>query len=88
MSKLSSKVLTYQMQVSTSVERLFILTVRLRQPMSQLVVPLCSGLAAAYRLQKEGARVAVFDSNGVGGTIQSYSKDGYIWERGANTMVS
>lgn len=48
-----------------------------------------SGLAAAYRLRSEGVAVTVFEAqSAVGGKIQSYSKDGLIWEKGPNTMVS
>jgi oxygen-dependent protoporphyrinogen oxidase len=47
-----------------------------------------SGLAAAYRLRSEGVAVTVFEAqSAVGGKIQSYSKDGLIWEKGPNTMV-
>lgn len=47
-----------------------------------------SGLAAAYRLRSEGVAVTVFEAqDAVGGKIQSYSKDGLIWEKGPNTMV-
>lgn len=47
-----------------------------------------SGLAAAYRLMSEGVTVTVFEAqDAVGGKIQSYSKDGLIWEKGPNTMV-
>jgi hypothetical protein len=49
----------------------------------------CSGLAAAYRLGKEGADVTIFEAGDhAGGAIQSFSKDGFLWERGANTMAS
>jgi len=47
-----------------------------------------SGLAAAHRLRSEGVAVTVFEAqDAVGGKIQSYSKDGLIWEKGPNTMV-
>lgn len=47
-----------------------------------------SGLAAAYRLRSEGVAVTVFETQDyVGGKIQSYSRDGLIWEKGPNTMV-
>eukprot|EP00897_Mesotaenium_endlicherianum_P005463 jgi/Mesen1/4945/ME000247S04227 len=47
-----------------------------------------SGLAAAYRLKKEGLKVTVFEADSsVGGKIKSSSKDGYVWESGANTMA-
>ncbi|KAG0606106.1 hypothetical protein M758_9G114400 [Ceratodon purpureus] len=47
-----------------------------------------SGLAAAYRLRSGGVAVTVFEAqDAVGGKIQSYSKDGLIWEKGPNTMV-
>ncbi len=48
----------------------------------------CSGLSAAYRLRSEGVAVTVFETqDSVGGKIQSYSRDGLIWEKGPNTMV-
>eukprot|EP00899_Mesostigma_viride_P005336 jgi/Mesvir1/14803/Mv05442-RA.1 len=46
-----------------------------------------SGLTAAYRLKKLGARVTVFDSSHIGGAVRSISEDGYIWEAGPNTMM-
>ncbi|KAJ7558341.1 hypothetical protein O6H91_04G034500 [Diphasiastrum complanatum] len=46
-----------------------------------------SGLAAAYRLQANGAAVTVFDTQeSVGGKVQSVRQDRIIWEKGANTM--
>lgn len=47
-----------------------------------------SGLAAAYRLKKEGISVTIFDSqNAPGGVIKSYTQNGFIWDGGANTMA-
>ncbi|MCO5582045.1 hypothetical protein L7F22_035936 [Adiantum nelumboides] len=47
-----------------------------------------SGLAAAYRLKIEGAAVTVFEAENIcGGKIKSFSDDGFIWEKGPNTMT-
>lgn len=47
-----------------------------------------SGLAAAYRLKAEGVAVTVFEAeNHSGGKITSFSEDGFIWEKGPNTMT-
>eukprot|EP00850_Spirogloea_muscicola_P020016 SM000205S06223 [mRNA] locus=s205:86457:91267:+ [translate_table: standard] len=47
-----------------------------------------SGLTAAYRLKKEGARVTVFDAaSKEGGKLRTYRANGYTWELGANTMT-
>lgn len=47
-----------------------------------------SGLAAAYRLKSNGVDVTVFEADArVGGKLRSVSRDGLIWDEGANTMV-
>ena len=51
-------------------------------------VPLCSGLAAAYRLRKSGVNVTVFEAaDRAGGKIRTNSEGGFLWDEGANTMV-
>jgi hypothetical protein len=48
-----------------------------------------SGLAAAYRLRKRGVQVTVFEAaDRAGGKIRTNSEGGFIWDEGANTMVS
>ncbi|GJN02504.1 hypothetical protein PR202_ga19863 [Eleusine coracana subsp. coracana] len=48
-----------------------------------------SGLAAAYRLRKSGVNVTVFEAGDrAGGKIRSNSEGGFLWDEGANTMVS
>lgn len=48
----------------------------------------CSGLAAAYKLKSNGVNVMVFEADErAGGKLMSISKDGLIWDEGANTMV-
>jgi len=48
-----------------------------------------SGLAAAYKLKSHGLDVTVFEAEGrAGGRLRSVSRDGLIWDEGANTMVS
>ena len=50
--------------------------------------PKHSGLAAAYRLKKEGVAVTLFEAeSSSGGKIKSFCDDGFIWEKGPNTMV-
>jgi protoporphyrinogen oxidase len=50
---------------------------------------LYSGLAAAYRLRKSGVNVTVFEAGDrAGGKIRSNSEGGFLWDEGANTMVS
>ncbi|KAK5835720.1 protoporphyrinogen oxidase, mitochondrial [Gossypium arboreum] len=47
-----------------------------------------SGLAAAYKLKSQGLHVTVFESEGrAGGKLRSVSRDGLIWDEGANTMT-
>ncbi|TQD98091.1 hypothetical protein C1H46_016213 [Malus baccata] len=47
-----------------------------------------SGLAAAYKLKSHGFDVAVFEAEGrAGGKLRSVSRDGLIWDEGANTMT-
>ncbi|XP_038716031.1 protoporphyrinogen oxidase 2, chloroplastic/mitochondrial isoform X2 [Tripterygium wilfordii] len=47
-----------------------------------------SGLAAAYKLKAHGLNVTVFEAEGrAGGKLKSVSKDGLIWDEGANTMT-
>ncbi|XP_047321658.1 protoporphyrinogen oxidase, mitochondrial [Impatiens glandulifera] len=47
-----------------------------------------SGLAAAYKLKAHGLDVTIFESEGqAGGKLKSVSKDGLIWDEGANTMT-
>jgi len=54
-----------------------------------LRIVLCSGLAAAYRLRKSGVNVTVFEAaDRAGGKIRTNSEGGFLWDEGANTMVS
>jgi protoporphyrinogen oxidase len=54
-----------------------------------LCVVSCSGLAAAYRLRKSGVNVTVFEAaDRAGGKIRTNSEAGFLWDEGANTMVS
>ncbi|TYH76531.1 hypothetical protein ES332_D04G093400v1 [Gossypium tomentosum] len=47
-----------------------------------------SGLAAAYKLKSQGLHVTVFESEGrAGGKLRSVSREGLIWDEGANTMT-
>ncbi|XP_068472206.1 protoporphyrinogen oxidase, mitochondrial isoform X2 [Phaseolus vulgaris] len=47
-----------------------------------------SGLAAAYKLKSHGLDVTVFEAEGrAGGRLRSVSRDGLIWDEGANTMT-
>ncbi|KAG6382951.1 hypothetical protein SASPL_157320 [Salvia splendens] len=47
-----------------------------------------SGLSAAYKLKLQGLNVTVFEADGrVGGKLRSISRDGLIWDEGANTMT-
>ncbi|XP_012070726.1 protoporphyrinogen oxidase, mitochondrial isoform X2 [Jatropha curcas] len=47
-----------------------------------------SGLAAAYKLKSHGLKVTVFEAEGrAGGKLRSVSRDGLIWDEGANTMT-
>ncbi|XP_052728336.1 protoporphyrinogen oxidase 2 isoform X4 [Vigna angularis] len=47
-----------------------------------------SGLAAAYKLKSHGVDVTVFEAEGrAGGRLRSVSRDGLIWDEGANTMT-
>ncbi|GBG64397.1 hypothetical protein CBR_g44281 [Chara braunii] len=46
-----------------------------------------SGLAAAFRFRKEGVAVTVFEAEVPGGVIQTEGKDGFLWEKGPNTMA-
>ncbi|KAK9108441.1 hypothetical protein Syun_024452 [Stephania yunnanensis] len=47
-----------------------------------------SGLAAAYKLKSQGVRVTVFEADErAGGRLRSVSRDGLIWDEGANTMT-
>ncbi|KAH7577219.1 hypothetical protein JRO89_XS01G0223200 [Xanthoceras sorbifolium] len=47
-----------------------------------------SGLAAAYKLKSHGLNVMVFEAEGrAGGKLRSISRDGLIWDEGANTMT-
>ncbi|KAL3526306.1 hypothetical protein ACH5RR_010962 [Cinchona calisaya] len=47
-----------------------------------------SGLAAAYKLKLQGLNVTVFEADQrVGGKLRSVSRDGLIWDEGANTMT-
>jgi hypothetical protein len=51
-------------------------------------MPLCSGLAAAYRLRQSGVNVTVFEAaDRAGGKIRTNSEGGFVWDEGANTMV-
>lgn len=46
------------------------------------------GLVAAWELQKKGIPYEIWERSGrVGGAVQSYSKNGYIWEAGPNTLM-
>ncbi|KAK9120036.1 hypothetical protein Scep_018129 [Stephania cephalantha] len=48
-----------------------------------------SGLAAAYKLKSQGVRVTLFEADErAGGKLRSVSRDGLIWDEGANTMMS
>jgi protoporphyrinogen/coproporphyrinogen III oxidase len=48
-----------------------------------------AGLAATYALQKAGADVTAFEASGeVGGRARCYEKDGFIFDTGAQFMVS
>lgn len=48
-----------------------------------------SGLAAAYKLKSHGLDVTVFEAEGrAGGRLRTVSRDGLVWDEGANTMVS
>ncbi|CAL1391490.1 unnamed protein product [Linum trigynum] len=47
-----------------------------------------SGLAAAYKLRSRGYDVTVFEAEGsAGGKLRSVSRDGLVWDEGANTMT-
>uniref|UniRef100_A0A2P2L3U4 Amine oxidase domain-containing protein n=1 Tax=Rhizophora mucronata TaxID=61149 RepID=A0A2P2L3U4_RHIMU len=47
-----------------------------------------SGLAAAYHLKSHGLKVTVFEAEGrAGGKLRTVSRDGLIWDEGANTMT-
>ncbi|CAI0457538.1 unnamed protein product [Linum tenue] len=47
-----------------------------------------SGLAAAYKLRSRGYNVTVFEAEcSAGGKLRSVSRDGLIWDEGANTMT-
>ncbi|CAH9105636.1 unnamed protein product [Cuscuta epithymum] len=47
-----------------------------------------SGLAAAYKLKLQGLNVTVFEADGrAGGKLRSGSRDGLVWDEGANTMT-
>ncbi|CDP16674.1 unnamed protein product [Coffea canephora] len=47
-----------------------------------------SGLAAAYKLKLRGLNVTVFEADErAGGKLKSVSRDGLIWDEGANTMT-
>ncbi|WJX81214.1 Acyl-coenzyme A oxidase 2 [Trifolium repens] len=47
-----------------------------------------SGLAAAYKLKSHGLDVTVFEAEGrAGGRLRTVSRDGLIWDEGANTMT-
>ncbi|XP_058763019.1 protoporphyrinogen oxidase 2-like [Vicia villosa] len=47
-----------------------------------------SGLAAAYKLKSHGLDVTVFEADGrAGGRLRSVSRDGLVWDEGANTMT-
>jgi protoporphyrinogen oxidase len=44
---------------------------------------------AAYRLRKSGVKVTVFEADDrAGGKIRTNSDSGFLWDEGANTMVS
>ncbi|KAI3885310.1 hypothetical protein MKW98_002702 [Papaver atlanticum] len=47
-----------------------------------------SGLAAEYKLKSQGINVTVFEAEEkAGGKLRSVSRDGLIWDEGANTMT-
>ncbi|KAF9601682.1 hypothetical protein IFM89_021812 [Coptis chinensis] len=47
-----------------------------------------SGLAAAYKLKSNGLDVTLFEADEiVDGKLKSVSRDGLIWDEGANTMI-
>lgn len=47
-----------------------------------------SGLTTAYSLQQKGADVTVYEKNGQpGGVMQTYRKDGWLVEKGPNTLL-
>ncbi|KAK1266008.1 hypothetical protein QJS04_geneDACA016680 [Acorus gramineus] len=47
-----------------------------------------SGLAAAHKLESQGLKVTLFETEGrTGGKIRSATEDGLIWDEGANTMT-
>ncbi|XVF57840.1 hypothetical protein PTKIN_Ptkin07bG0014900 [Pterospermum kingtungense] len=47
-----------------------------------------SGLAAAYKLKSNGLNVTVLEAEGrAGGKLRSVSREGLIWDEGANTMT-
>ncbi|KAI5651115.1 hypothetical protein M9H77_37120 [Catharanthus roseus] len=47
-----------------------------------------SGLAAAYKLKLHGLKVTVFEADErAGGKLKTVSRDGLIWDEGANTMT-
>ncbi|KAK9117506.1 hypothetical protein Sjap_016453 [Stephania japonica] len=47
-----------------------------------------SGLAAAYKLKSQGVSVTLFEADErAGGKLKSVSRDGLIWDEGANTMT-
>ncbi|XWS44034.1 hypothetical protein CRYUN_Cryun15aG0010400 [Craigia yunnanensis] len=47
-----------------------------------------SGLAAAYKLKSNGLNVTVFEAEGrAGGKLRSVSREGLVWDEGANTMT-
>ncbi|XVF13939.1 hypothetical protein REPUB_Repub09cG0013100 [Reevesia pubescens] len=47
-----------------------------------------SGLSAAYKLKSHGLNVTVFEAEGrAGGKLRSVSREGLIWDEGANTMT-
>ncbi|OVA15410.1 Amine oxidase [Macleaya cordata] len=47
-----------------------------------------SGLAAAYKLKSQGLNVTLFEAEErAGGKLRSVSRDGLIWDEGANTMM-
>ncbi|GMI86869.1 MATERNAL EFFECT EMBRYO ARREST 61 [Hibiscus trionum] len=47
-----------------------------------------SGLSAAYKLKSQGLHVTVFEAEErAGGKLRSVSREGLIWDEGANTMT-
>lgn len=47
-----------------------------------------SGLSAAYKLKLHGLNVTVFEADErTGGKLRSISRDGLLWDQGANTMT-